>query len=331
MHTEDKNDAAAFEPALQASERYVHDIALPHLKEAYPEIVSFVAIGLVGNGSECFGYDDELSKDHDWGIDFFLWLPEEKASYLDLLTQWKQVLFRDVPPAYMRAQSEYGAKTAVMLTRDFYRMLIGTDAVPQSIRDWIRIPDENLAMVVNGRVFFDEYGEFSRIRNELLEYYPEDLRLKRLATACMLAAQAGQYNFLRSAKRHDIPTMHRCVQRFVDQVEKLVFLMNRTYKPYYKWSFKALGELPLLGHEIAEKINELCSKRLTEANEVDEASHIIEDICLTLERELVASGLSTEKDSYLQTHGESVFTHVQDPWVKSLPITFEVQIGTTGT
>ena len=60
--------------ALDLTEAYVRDVALPNLDLQAPELMPYVALGLVGNGSECFGYDDEISRDHDWGGGRFLCL-----------------------------------------------------------------------------------------------------------------------------------------------------------------------------------------------------------------------------------------------------------------
>lgn len=310
--------------ALDLTEAYVRDVALPNLDLQVPELMPYVALGLVGNGSECFGYDDEISRDHDWGVDFFVWVSSNDAEAIDKLADWKSRLFKDYSPRHLREKSNYGAATSVMSVGDFYRSIIGLEDAPQSIQQWMRIPEESLAMATNGRMLYDAPGEFTRIREQLLRYYPEDLRLKRIATACMLAAQAGQYNFPRMAKRADVVTMRLCLQRFIDQVERLAFLLNRAYRPYYKWTYRALGELSILGKELAEEIKELSLAHLDASAELGVTEERIERVCKLIERELQIQNLSESHDSFIQPHGESVFAKIQDPMLKSLPITYEI-------
>ena len=38
---------------------------------------SRIAVGLVGKGSDCFGFDDVLSQDHDFGPRFVMWVTKK--------------------------------------------------------------------------------------------------------------------------------------------------------------------------------------------------------------------------------------------------------------
>ena len=62
---------------LALSEAYFAEYGMPMLREKFPELLPFVAAGLFGSGSECFGFDDGISRDHDFEPGFILLLPGE--------------------------------------------------------------------------------------------------------------------------------------------------------------------------------------------------------------------------------------------------------------
>jgi hypothetical protein len=152
------------EGALLLSRRLFAEIALPDLRRKFPLWSGRVAAGLVGNGSECFGYDDALSRDHDWGAEFYVWLtPDDYASFGQELEAWRQSLIRTQKDFPVHERSAYGASVGVMTIDDFYLGLTGCPVGPEEISEWRAVPEENLAMVVNGEVFYDPSGVFSAI------------------------------------------------------------------------------------------------------------------------------------------------------------------------
>ena len=52
---------------LELAKRYYEEVGRPMLERDFPELLPRLAAGLVGEGSECLGFDDAISQDHDFG------------------------------------------------------------------------------------------------------------------------------------------------------------------------------------------------------------------------------------------------------------------------
>ena len=184
---------------LEISERYFAKHGAPLIEQKFGDYKDRIAAGLVGDGSECFGFDDELSRDHDWGPGFCLWLNKQDYESISQSLQAElERLPRDFEGIGPRMTSKWGGgRLGVFEIGTFYKRFIGFDHVPANMEEWRIVPEGNLAVCTNGKVFTDPLGEFTKFRNGLKAYYPKDVRLKKIASRCMTIAQSGQYNFMR--------------------------------------------------------------------------------------------------------------------------------------
>ncbi len=310
--------------ALELSEAYFREQAEPSLRATFGPLADRLAAGLVGNGSECFGYDDALSRDHDWGVEFYIWVAEEDREWLLRLAEWKRELWVRCPPCEKRAESGYARPFDPMTVGDFYRSLIGVPEVPRTIREWVRAPEEQFALATNGHVFCDPLGAFSAVREELLAYVPEDLRKKRLAACCMALAQTGAYNLTRCAKRDDRVTTRAVVSRFTDRAIAAVFLLNRAYRPYYKWAFRRMGELPTLGSEMSALLLELTEVEGFGDDALARRCRAAERVCALIVGELRRQGLVASQDDFMDALGLEIQSHIADPFLSVLPPQYDI-------
>ena len=309
---------------LKLSREYFNDIAKPGIWQDFPDLYPRLAAGLVGNGSECFGYDDEISRDHDWGVDFYIWTLDDDSDMIPALQDWKTKLFDDHPPEYPRIRSEYGARVNVMTCSFFYNGLVGAPAGPQSLKEWLRAPEEHFALAVNGEVFFDGPGEFTNRRDYLLDYYPEDIRRKKIAAKCMALAQTGQYNHERTAKRRDWVTLRTVLSRYTENVIAIIFLLNKVYRPYYKLAFRAMKDLPVLGFEASQLLLKIAETGNFDDESFSTHQQCISELCGLIASELRTQRLSESDDWFLTTHGEEIQSKIEDSFLRSLPTQYEI-------
>ncbi|MEG0368046.1 MAG: DUF4037 domain-containing protein, partial [Coprobacillus sp.] len=187
---------------LTLCQSYYQDIGLPMLEEKFSDLLPYMAIGLVGMGSECLGYDDDISQDHDFGPGFCIWLPQ------DIYVKYGQRIqdaYNQLSPiyhGYERLPSSRGeGRIGVFQNDKFYLQHLGV--IPKTLHEWLKVDENALLMMTSGKVFRDDLGEFTHMR-ESLHYFPEDVRIKKIAKSIAKMAQSGQYNYARCMKRHDL-------------------------------------------------------------------------------------------------------------------------------
>lgn len=306
---------------LELSRSYYTEFGRTMLEEQFPDLIPFLAAGLFGSGSECFGYDDAVSRDHDFEPGFCLLLPEEsvisrRSAFL------LERAYAKLPREYRGFRREIlspvgGARRGVMRIREFFMNKVGSPDGILTTEQWLSTPEYALAEATNGQLFFDEYGLVTEIRRRLAAY-PDDVRLKRLAGNLLLMAQSGQYNYRRCIGHGEPAAAQLAVIEFVDSAMAAVFLLNRRYQPFYKWRFRAFRELPVLS-DLAESFSFLlCSgngetERAKKENLIESISGDV--IGQLAEREHIAiSGEDLESLAY------AVNDRIRDPNLRSLHI-----------
>lgn len=254
---------------LTIAEEYYKQYGAPMLHEEFPELEGIVAVGLCGSGSECMGYDDELSKDHDFEPGFLIFLPPEEVVDRRLCFRLERA-YDKLPNEFMGLKRNKDVsfdtgRHGVVRAADFFKSKVGDPDGDLSTEQWMTIPEQYLAEVTNGKIFRDDLGLVTDIRKKLA-YFPEDVRLKKLAAALMLAEQASSYNYERLLSRGDTAGAQLAIYEYVKEVLSAIFLLKKQYKPFYKWQFRALNEMP----EFAP-LKEDLESLLTTGNDIGEA------------------------------------------------------------
>ena len=306
---------------LELSERFYTDCVKPMLSEQFLDILPYLAVGLFGSGSECFGFDDGVSTDHDFEPGVCILLPDE--SVVD-----RQTAFR-LERAYYKLPKEFlgfhrsaiapvgGARHGVLRTAEVFQDKVGSPDGVLTVQQWLTVPEHALAEATNGRLFFDGYGEVTRIR-EGLARYPEDVRRKKLAGHLLLSAQAGQYNYRRCLAHGETGAAQLAVHEFVQHTMAAAFLLNNVYEPYYKWSFRAMRALPKLSL-LAETAEYLLSTD-NEPSLAESKYDMIEDAAADVIDELQAQGLTKAICGDLEKHAYSVNDSIADGDIRNLHI-----------
>ena len=308
---------------LELCRKYYEAFGIPMIKEKFSDIEEKLCFGLAGSGSECFGYDDIVSADHDFEPGFCIFVPDD----LD-----EKTLF-SLERAYSKLPKEFlgynrsltapvgGQRRGVIKIGDFFRSKTGKPDGDLALNDWFSVPEFYLAEATNGEIFADNYGKFSSIRKKLNDP-PSDVFKKKLAGNLLLMKQSGQYNYNRMLYHGERAGAQLAVIEFVKAAVNAVFLLNHRYQPFYKWVFRALGELPLFS-DMAMTFEFL----LTSDNEQKTSATkyaLMEDIAKDIAEYLIANKMTKATCADLEKHAYSVNDSIENVSVRNSNILYAV-------
>ena len=310
---------------IELSKEYFEAFGKEVLETEFSAALPLLAVGLVGGGSECLGFDDEVSTDHDFEPGFCIFLPDEET--VDRRTAF--LLER----AYAKLPKEFmgfirsplnpvgGNRHGVIRMEDFFLEKVGSRDGRLSLGQWFSVPEQGLLEATSGAVFFDNLGKFSEIRKRL-GYFPEDIRLKKLSGHLLLMAQSGQYNYNRCILRGNTAAAQMAVFEFTKSALHTIYLLNRTYMPYYKWSFRGLEGLPILG-DLTGDLEYLISSG-NSTDEAEKKTAIIEDVCVKIADVLKTQGLTEKDGAEMEQQAYAVNEKITDHSIRTLHILYGI-------
>lgn len=294
---------------MDISRKYYETYGKSLIERNYAEYKNRIAAGLVGEGSECMGCDDEYSVDHDFGPGFCLWLTQEDYN---LIGEQLQKDYESLPKEFMgfptRNTTKQGSgRVGVFCIDDFYRRFTGYACAPDAEtkageEEWLAIDMPALCKVTNGEVFTDPLGEFTRRRREYMSY-PKKIRIHKLAQALGLMAQAGQYNYGRMCKRNDKEAAWLCRAEFINAAISAGYLLNKNYEPFYKWKIWGMKKFTCLT-SLKEELAVLMRMKIDGNSE--EAVMQIENICNLFVQELNRQNLTACQESFLEVQKQKL-------------------------
>lgn len=305
---------------IRLAREYYEAFGRQMIERDFPAYAGRIAVGLAGGGSDCFGYDDEVSRDHDWGPDFCMWVTDQTY---DEIGEALQQAYERLPQefkGYRRAPRANGrGRRGVIRISDFYRSLAGADDYEEI--DWRQASDAALAASVNGAVFCDEEGIFCAFREKLKKGYPEEIRYLKLAESAARFSQTLQYNYPRMLGRGDLLSARMLAWEGIGEAMKLQHYIEGRYPPHDKWLHRSLQESDE-GRAVAEMLAQAAdglagdflqgtagageSGGSRQGAGEDRAAEPVLRLAEHFAMELYRAGFTSDTESYLDAHSEEL-------------------------
>lgn len=304
---------------IDVSREFFESIVYPILDEHFPQETAQTAFGVFGYGSEALRLDDEYSRDHHWGLRIDALMPDP------IFESKRQVIMETVaanlPETFQGHSLREGHLAGAGLAPDsleaYLTRTIGLDRAPETHVEWLQIPEEDIIHLVNGEVWHDPLGHFSAIRKRFADYYPEPVRLRRIAHWCRYCSGMGTYALKRAILRNND---YYAVTRFSNALRlsvQLAFLLDKQYFPYDKWIMAYFKELPRLYSPMGPLVDE--AVQLSTSWERKLA--LLEEMSKILDETMIADGIIQPHAKFQnsETSGYRILEHAYAEIIQGLP------------
>ena len=277
---------------LELSRLFHEEAVKPILNRHFPRIP--YSAGLLGVGSEVMGFDDEESRDHNWGPRLFVFIPE--ADYPSLRRQLLNCLASQLPYEFrgwptnwtghnhevmrlmeVTTNGDVNHRVEVHTIRRYFHERLGVDPFEDiQPTDWLTFSDQALIWLVGGGVWHDGLGQLTRLRRKFA-YYPYDIWLYMLAGQWRRIYHEESYVGRCGAVGDEIGS-RLIATRLIGDLVRLCFFMERRYAPYSKWVMTGFEQLS-------------CAKRLLPgiADVLNAQSWVKREACLSKVYEEIVS------------------------------------------
>lgn len=228
---------------VELARAYSAEVVEPLLARALPGVP--IATARLGSGSDVLGLDDETSQDHDWGLRLTVLVPDAYVADVDAALEaglpetWRnrRTRFATTWEPVVRQRAEASSPLAFAHARTGLTL----DHDPTTI-EWLSLTGQAVLEIVGGRVFRDDAGELTAVR-ERLAWYPDDVW--HFAQAADWTRIGEELPFVgRTAERGDDAGSRVITARIVRTAMHLAFLQARRWPPYSKWLGTAFATLP---------------------------------------------------------------------------------------
>lgn len=304
---------------VEVSREFFWQVVKPILEREFPAEMAQTAFGVFGYGSEALYLDDEISRDHHWGLRIDALMPDE------LFNRQREAMMQAVsanlPPSFQGYSLREGLIPGKGLALDslpaFLVRTIGLDHAPETYLEWLSVPEEDIIHVINGEVWHDPTGRFTAVRQSLMNYYPEPVRRRRIAHWCRYFSGMGAYALQRAILRGDEYYATTAFAKAVRWAIQLAFLLDRQYFPYDKWLMTHFERLP----RMAGLLRPLVYEALRFSTPWERKLELLNEMADVIDAVLVADGLIEPHPRFVgsPTSGYRLLENAYAELIKGLP------------